>query len=76
MKKVWIPRIKLESNGDRLPFKFGRTQFPVKAAFALSINKSQVSQCYGVNVIYCIFRAKLLSEWDLTLRLPCSHMDR
>ncbi|KAH7698989.1 hypothetical protein AAVH_33912, partial [Aphelenchoides avenae] len=41
MKKVWIPRIKLESNGDRLPFKFMRTQFPVKAAFALTINKSQ-----------------------------------
>ncbi|KAH7705440.1 ATP-dependent helicase RRM3-like protein [Aphelenchoides avenae] len=41
MKKVWIPRIALESNGDRLPFKFMRTQFPVKAAFALTINKSQ-----------------------------------
>lgn len=43
MKKVWIPRIALESDGERLPFKFMRTQFPVKAAFALSINKSQVS---------------------------------
>ncbi|KAH7702760.1 hypothetical protein AAVH_30077, partial [Aphelenchoides avenae] len=28
MKKVWIPRIALESHGDRLPFKFMRTQFP------------------------------------------------
>ncbi|KAH7709514.1 ATP-dependent helicase RRM3-like protein [Aphelenchoides avenae] len=41
MKKVWIQRISLESHGDRLPFKFMRTQFPVKATFALSINKSQ-----------------------------------
>lgn len=43
MKKVWIQRISLESHGDRLPFKFMRTQFPVKATFALSINKSQVT---------------------------------
>lgn len=41
---AFIPRISLTPsghNGDHLPFKFARRQFPVRLAFALSINKSQ-----------------------------------
>lgn len=44
-KKVWIPRIRLPSDQSnaKLPFIFTRTQFPVRPAFCLTINKSQVS---------------------------------
>lgn len=44
-KKVWIPRIKLPSSQSnlKLPFVFERTQFPVRPAFCLTINKSQAS---------------------------------
>jgi ATP-dependent DNA helicase PIF1 len=37
---VFIPRIDLLSNDD-LPFVLRRRQFPVKLAFAMTINKSQ-----------------------------------
>ncbi|KAH7712768.1 ATP-dependent DNA helicase PIF1, partial [Aphelenchoides avenae] len=36
-----IPRIKLFSDATELPFVFARTQFPIRPAFAMSINKSQ-----------------------------------
>ena len=36
-----IPRIALYPNDSNLPFKFKRLQFPVRLAFAMSINKSQ-----------------------------------
>lgn len=39
---VAIPRVKLIHQGDReFPIVFSRVQFPVKAAFCLTINKSQ-----------------------------------
>jgi len=37
---VFIPRIDLETDSG-LPFKLKRRQFPVKLAFAMTINKSQ-----------------------------------
>ena len=41
-KKVFIPRIKCSTGGDRdLPFTFNRKQFPVRQAFAMTINKGQ-----------------------------------
>ena len=39
--RVYIPRIKMSPSDDVLPFKFTRLQFPVRPAFAISINKSQ-----------------------------------
>uniref|UniRef100_A0A8C4SJ32 ATP-dependent DNA helicase n=1 Tax=Erpetoichthys calabaricus TaxID=27687 RepID=A0A8C4SJ32_ERPCA len=36
-----IPRIDLTSSDLELPFKLKRRQFPIKAAFAMTINKSQ-----------------------------------
>lgn len=43
-RKVWIPRIGLRSSESnlKLPWTFKRTQFPVRPAFCLTINKSQV----------------------------------
>ena len=40
-KRVLIPRIKLVPTGITLPFVFERLQFPVRVAFAMTINKSQ-----------------------------------
>jgi hypothetical protein len=36
-----IPRIALYPNDSKIPFQFKRLQFPVRLAFAMSINKSQ-----------------------------------
>jgi ATP-dependent DNA helicase PIF1 len=36
-----IPRIALYPNDSKTPFQFKRLQFPVRLAFAMSINKSQ-----------------------------------
>ena len=39
---VVIPRIPMSpSSSDELPFEFQRTQFPLRLAFAITINKSQ-----------------------------------
>lgn len=38
---AFIPRIKLISNDGALPFQLARRQSPVKAAFAMTINKAQ-----------------------------------
>ncbi|KAL5709981.1 DNA helicase [Ranunculus cassubicifolius] len=38
---VFIPRISLTPSGTDIPVKFSRCQFPVRLAFAMTINKSQ-----------------------------------
>ena len=40
-RRVFIPRIKMSPSENVLPFKLARLQFPVRPAFAMSINKSQ-----------------------------------
>ena len=40
-KRVLIPRIKLTPSDTGLPFTFTRRQFPLRPAFAMTINKSQ-----------------------------------
>lgn len=40
-KVVYIPRINSTNTDSNLPFKFRRRQFPVRVAFAMTINKSQ-----------------------------------
>ena len=40
-REVVIPRIDLTPTDSRLPFVFTRRQFPIRLAFALTINKSQ-----------------------------------
>lgn len=39
--RVFIPRIRLQPSNSQLPFKFSRLQFPIRIAFAITINKSQ-----------------------------------
>ena len=41
VKSVWVPRIKLTPKDDLHPYRWTRTQFPVRPAFAMTINKSQ-----------------------------------
>ena len=40
-KRVFIPRISITPSDTELPFKLIRRQFPVRLAFAMSINKAQ-----------------------------------
>jgi hypothetical protein len=40
-KRILIPRINLTYSGTILPFNFQRSQFPIIAAFAMTINNSQ-----------------------------------
>ena len=37
----FIPRIKLIPSDTTLPFEMSRTQFPIKLAYAMTINKAQ-----------------------------------
>ena len=40
-ERVLIPRIDLSPSDTSLPFKLRRRQFPIKLAFAITINKAQ-----------------------------------
>ena len=40
-RRVFIPRIKLIPSDTTLSFKYQRTQFPVRLAYCMTINKSQ-----------------------------------
>lgn len=40
-EKVFLHRILIEPSDTKLPFKMRRRQFPLKVAFAMTINKSQ-----------------------------------
>lgn len=48
-KRVYIPRISLQSNTD-LPFTLLRRQFPVRLAWAMTINKAQGQSLQRVGV--------------------------
>jgi ATP-dependent DNA helicase PIF1 len=47
---VLIPRIALDCDDKELPFTLRRLQFPVKLAFALTINKSQGQSLESVGI--------------------------
>ncbi|XP_074595490.1 ATP-dependent DNA helicase PIF6-like [Brevipalpus obovatus] len=40
-KRYNVPRIKLSTNNTESPVSFRRTQFPLRLAYAMTINKSQ-----------------------------------
>jgi ATP-dependent DNA helicase PIF1 len=50
-QEAWIPRIDLHTQDGFLPFTLKRRQFPVKVAFAMTINKSQ-GQSLDTTYIY------------------------
>lgn len=52
-----IPRIKLSSNANDLPYIISRKQFPVRLAFTMTINKSQGQSfnCVGVDLRTPVF---------------------
>lgn len=60
---VFIPRIQLSPDDDNMPFAWSRRQFPVRVAFAMTINKAQgqtlqrvgvylPSPCFGHGQLY------------------------
>ena len=49
-RKVLIPRITLKPKPREFPFEWSRRQFPVRAAFAMTINKSQGQTLQNVGV--------------------------
>jgi len=41
IRRIFIPRMKLQANDNKLPFTLQRTMFPVRLAFAMTVNKAQ-----------------------------------
>jgi len=56
-KVVFIPRIRLSSNTETSLMLLKRLQFPVRLAFAMTINKSQgqLVQYVGINLQTSVF---------------------
>jgi len=56
-KVVLIPRIRLSPNAETLPVLLKRLQFPVRLAFAMTINKSQgqLVEHVGINLQISVF---------------------
>jgi len=56
-KVVLIPRIRLSPNAETLPVLLKRLQFPVRPAFAMTINKSQGQSVehMGINLQTLVF---------------------
>jgi len=52
-KTHFIPRMKLVTSDNELPFPLQRIQFPVRLAFAMSINKAQGQSLKFVGLDFC-----------------------
>ena len=50
---VFIPRIQLSPDQGHFPFEWSRRQFPVRVAFAMTINKAQGQTLERVGVYLC-----------------------
>ena len=47
---MFIPRLRLDADEDAFPFSWSRCQFPVRIAFAMTINKAQGQTLQRVGV--------------------------
>lgn len=51
---AFVPHIKLTPSNDEIPVRFSRRQFPVRVAFAMTINKSQGQSVKHVGLDLCV----------------------
>ncbi|XP_028093170.1 ATP-dependent DNA helicase PIF1-like [Camellia sinensis] len=71
---VFIPRISLTPSSSKMPFQMTRRQFPVRLAYALTINKSQGQSVKFVGVD---LRTAVFSHGQLYVTLSrCTSFDR
>ncbi|XP_028061087.1 ATP-dependent DNA helicase PIF7-like [Camellia sinensis] len=71
---VFIPRISLTPSSSEMPFRMTRRQFPVRLAYALTINKSQGQ---SVNFVGVDLRTPVFSHGQLYVALSrCTSFDR
>ena len=73
-KEVFIPRITLDPSEDNLPINITRRQFPVRLAFAMTINKSQGQSIMNVGID---LRTPVFAHGQLYVALSrCTSKDR
>ena len=71
---AFIPRISLAPSTSELPFSMTRRQFPIRLAFAMTINKSQGQ---SVNFVGIDLRTPVFSHGQLYVALSrCTSFDR
>ena len=84
-KVVYIPRINSTNTDSALPFKFKRRQFPLRPAFALTINKSQgqtlrkaglflPTQCFSHGQLY-VAKTRVGASDALKMVVPCGRVE-
>ncbi len=67
-KAVFIPHITINANTAKLPIAFSRCQFPVRLAFAMTINRSQEQSVTYVGLDLC---TPVFSHGQLYVALSC-----
>ena len=78
--RCFIPRIKLQPSPSQLPIPFTRTQFPIRLAFAMTINKAQgqTFERVGISLLKPVFGhgqlyvalSRVRSQKSLYIQLP------
>ena len=81
--RCFIPRIKLQPSPSQLPIPFTRTQFPIRLAFAMTINKAQgqTFEHVGISLLKPVFGhgqlyvalSRVRSQKSLHIQLPLNH---
>ena len=78
-KRTFIPRMTLTPSDTDLPFRLRRVQFPIKLAYAMTINKSQGQEfekvgvflnraCFGHGQLYVAF-SRAHSKNDISVQI-------